>query len=107
MKGVRLVSFLAAAIDGASCGSPPTSSGNNNTYSGKVIKLGAILSITGAGGVYGPQNLEGMKLAVKQINAAGGVLGATITLTINDDASLKATAAQLTQTLIQSEQDLA
>ena len=107
MKGVRLVSFLAAAIVVASCGSPPTSSGNTNTYSGKVIKLGAILSITGAGGVYGPQSRDGMNLAVKQINAAGGVLGATITLTINDDASLKATAAQLTQTLIQSEQDLA
>jgi branched-chain amino acid transport system substrate-binding protein len=107
MKGVRLVSFLAAAIVVASCGSAPTSSGNTNSYSGKVIKLGAILSITGAGGVYGPQSRDGMNLAVKQINAAGGVLGATITLTINDDASLKATAAQLTQTLIQSEQDLA
>ena len=107
MKGVRLVSFLAAAIVVASCGSAPTSSGNTNTYTGKVIKLGAILSITGAGGVYGPQSRDGMNLAVKQINAAGGVLGATITLTINDDASLKATAAQLTQTLIQSEQDLA
>jgi len=107
MKGVRLVSFLAAAIMIAACGSAPTSSGNTNTYSGKVIKLGAILSITGAGGVYGPQSRDGMNLAVKQINAAGGVLGATITLTINDDASLKATAAQLTQTLIQSEQDLA
>jgi branched-chain amino acid transport system substrate-binding protein len=107
MKGVRLVSFLAVAIIVASCGSTPTSGGNTNTYSGKVIKLGAILSITGAGGVYGPQSRDGMNLAVKQINAAGGVLGATITLTINDDASLKATAAQLTQTLIQSEQDLA
>src|SRR6202049_1938650 len=107
MKGVRLVSFLAVAIIVASCGSATTSGGNTNTYSGKVIKFGAILSITGAGGVYGPQSRDGMNLAVKQINAAGGVLGATIALTINDDASLKPTAAQLTQTLIQSEQDLA
>jgi len=107
MKGVRLVSFLAVAIIVASCGSATTSGGNTNTYSGKVIKFGAILSITGAGGVYGPQSRDGMNLAVKQINAAGGVLGAQIALTINDDASLKATASQLTQTLIQSEQDLA
>src|SRR6202165_1829464 len=105
MKVGRLVSFLVGAIIIAACGSTTTSSGNTNTYSGKVIKLGAILSITGAGGVYGPQSRDGMNLAVKQINAAGGVLGATITLTINDDASLKPTAAQLTQTLIQSEQD--
>ncbi len=107
MKGLRLVAFMAGAIVIAACGSTTTSTGGGNTYSGKVIKLGAILSITGAGGVYGPQSRDGMNLAVKQINAAGGVLGATITLTINDDASLKATAAQLTQTLIQSEQDLA
>src|SRR6202521_6435425 len=107
MKGVRLVSFLVGAIIIAACGSTTTSGGNTNTYAGKVIKLGAILSITGAGGVYGPQSRDGMNLAVKQINAGGGILGATITLTINDDASLKATAAQLTQTLIQGEQDLA
>lgn len=104
MKGARLVSFLIGAVIVAACGS--TSSGGG-AYSGKVIKLGAILSITGAGGVYGPQSRDGMKLAVKQINAAGGVNGATIQLTINDDASLKPQAAQLAQTLIQGEQDLA
>src|SRR3984893_10191459 len=107
MKGVRLVSFLVGAIIIAACGSTTTNGGNTNTYAGKVVKLGAILSITGAGGVYGPQSRDGMNLAVKQINAGGGILGATITLTINDDASLKAAAAQLTQTLIQGEQDLA
>jgi branched-chain amino acid transport system substrate-binding protein len=95
------------AIIVAACGSTSSGPTNTNTYAGKVIKLGAILSITGAGGVYGPQSRDGMNLAVDQINAAGGVNGATITLTINDDASLKPTAAQLTQTLITSEQDLA
>src|ERR1700694_444556 len=107
MKVGRLVSFLVGAIIIAACGSTTTSGGNTNTYAGKVIKLGAILSITGAGGVYGPQSRDGMNLAVKQINAGGGILGATITLTINDDASLKATAAQLTQTWIQGEKDRA
>ncbi|HEY8953691.1 MAG TPA: ABC transporter substrate-binding protein, partial [Candidatus Dormibacteraeota bacterium] len=71
------------------------------------IKLGAILSITGAGGVYGPQSRDGMNLAVKQINASGGVSGAQIKLSINDDASLQPQAQQLAQTLIQQEQDLA
>ncbi len=107
MKGVRIVSFLVGAIILAACGSTSSGGGGGNTYAGKVIKLGAILSITGAGGVYGPQSRDGMKLAVKQINAAGGVNGATIQLTINDDASLQAQATQLTQTLITSEQDLA
>jgi branched-chain amino acid transport system substrate-binding protein len=100
MKGVRVVSCLVAAILIAACGSGGGSSA-------KVIKLGAILSITGAGGVYGPQSRDGMMLAVKQINAAGGVNGVQISLTVKDDASDKAQATQLTQTLIQQEQDLA
>ena len=100
MKGVRLVSCLVAAIVISACGSGSGSSTN-------VIKLGAILSITGAGGVYGPQSRDGMNLAVKQINAAGGVNGAKIQLTINDDASDKAQASQLAQKLIQQEHDLA
>jgi branched-chain amino acid transport system substrate-binding protein len=91
---------LVAAILIAACGSGGGSSA-------KVIKLGAILSITGAGGVYGPQSRDGMNLAVKQINAAGGVNGAMIKLSINDDASLQPQAQQLAQTLIQQEQDVA
>ena len=100
MKGVRVVSCLVAAILIAACGSGGGSSA-------KVIKLGAILSITGAGGVYGPQSRDGMMLAVKQINAAGGVNGVQISLTVKDDASDKAQATQLAQTLIQQDQDLA
>jgi branched-chain amino acid transport system substrate-binding protein len=100
MKGVRLVSSLIAAIVVGACGSGGGSAAH-------VIKLGAILSITGAGGVYGPQSRDGMNLAVKQINASGGVNGAQIHLTINDDASLKDQASQLAQKLIQQEQDLA
>jgi branched-chain amino acid transport system substrate-binding protein len=99
MKGTRLVSCLVAATVIAACGGSTTTT--------KVIKLGAILSITGAGGVYGPQSRDGMNLAVKQINAAGGVSGAKIQLSINDDASLQPQAQQLAQTLIQQEQDLA
>ncbi|MEA2655186.1 MAG: branched-chain amino acid transport system substrate-binding protein [Chloroflexota bacterium] len=100
MKGIRLVSCLVAAIVFSACGSGTGSTSH-------VIKLGAILSITGAGGVYGPQSRDGMNLAVKQINAAGGVSGAQIKLSINDDASLQPQAQQLAQTLIQQEQDLA
>ena len=92
----------------AACGSTGGGGGTTtNSYSGKTIKLGAILSITGAGGVYGPQSRDGMNLAVKQINASGGVNGAQIALTINDDASDKTMSAQVAQKLIQQELDLA
>ena len=107
MKRLHLVSWLAAALMVAACGSTGGGGTSANSYSGKTIKLGAILSITGAGGVYGPQSRDGANLAVKQINASGGVNGAQIALTINDDASDKAQSAQVAQKLIQSEQDLA
>ncbi|HXN78891.1 MAG TPA: ABC transporter substrate-binding protein, partial [Candidatus Dormibacteraeota bacterium] len=107
MKRLHLVTWLAAAVFVAACGSTGGGSSNTSSYAGKTIKLGAILSITGAGGVYGPQSRDGANLAVKQINSSGGVNGAQIALTINDDASDKAQSAQVAQKLIQEEQDLA
>src|SRR5207302_4926434 len=77
------------------------------SYQGKTIQLGAILSLTGAGGVYGPSSKKGMDLAVETINKAGGVNGATITLDTRDDASDKIQSAQVAQTLIQQGQLLA
>lgn len=108
MKRIRLVCWLAAAMVVAACGSTGSTGGTGgSSYSGKTIKLGAILSITGAGGVYGPQSRDGMMLAVKQINASGGVNGAKIDLSVLDDTSDKATSAAKAQTLIQSNQVLA
>jgi branched-chain amino acid transport system substrate-binding protein len=105
----RVICLLGAGLLASACGSTSSSSGSAaaNAYAGKTIKLGAILSITGAGGVYGPQSRNGMQLAVDQINQAGGVNGATIQLTVNDDASDKAQSAQVAQKLIQQDQDLA
>ncbi|HYM96998.1 MAG TPA: ABC transporter substrate-binding protein [Candidatus Sulfotelmatobacter sp.] len=108
MKRFRVLSLLAASVILAACGSSTTGTNTStNSYAGKVIKLGAVLSITGAGGVYGPQSRDGMMLAVKQINSSGGVNGATIDLTVRDDASDKAQSAQVAQTMIQQDQDMA
>ena len=105
MKRERVILGLLAALVLSACGTSSTSGGSS--YQGKTIKLGAILSITGAGGVYGPQSRDGMRLAVEQINQAGGVNGAQITLEVQDDASAKAQSAQLAQTMIQQDQVLA
>jgi branched-chain amino acid transport system substrate-binding protein len=107
MRRVRLVSILVTVVVAAACGSTGGGGSAGNSYAGKTIKLGAILSITQAGGVYGPQSRDGMQLAVDEINKAGGVNGAQISLTVKDDASDKAQSAQLAQTMIQSDQDLA
>jgi branched-chain amino acid transport system substrate-binding protein len=108
MRRVSLLFVLVAAVIAGACGSAGgggTTTGNS--YSGKTIKLGAVLSITGAGGVYGPQSRDGMMLAVTEINKSGGVNGAQIALTVKDDASDKAQSAQVAQTMIQGDQDMA
>ena len=101
--GWLVTSFLVAACASSGGGS----NGGTNPWAGKTIKLGAVLSITGAGGVYGPQSRDGMKLAVKQINASGGVNGAMIDLSFEDDASDQATSKAKAQTLIGQNQVVA
>jgi len=105
----RLMASLVATFLVAACGSSGGGGGgsSSNSYSGKTIQLGAILSITGAGGVYGPQSRDGMMLAVDQINQSGGVKGAQINLTVQDDTSDKPTSAAKAQTLIQQNNVLA
>jgi branched-chain amino acid transport system substrate-binding protein len=89
----------------AACGgTSSTGTSTSNSYQGKTIQLGAILSLTGAGGVYGPSSKKGMDLAVEKINNSGGINGAKIALDTRDDASDKAQSAQVAQTLIQQGQ---
>ena len=103
-RGITIALALALAACG---GTGSTGGGTSTSYSGKTIQLGAILSLTGAGGVYGPSSRKGADLAVETINNSGGVLGAKISLDTKDDASDKAQSAQVAQTLIQQGQLLA
>jgi branched-chain amino acid transport system substrate-binding protein len=99
---------LALALVLAGCGgSASTGTNPSNAYQGKTIQLGAILSINGAGGVYGPSSQKGMELAVEKINGSGAVNGAKLALDVKDDNSDKAQSAQVAQTLIQQGQMLA
>src|SRR2546423_4900951 len=108
MNRTRLYGWLVATLLVVACGSSGGGGGGNtNSYSGKTIKLGAVLSIAGAGGVYGPQSRDGAMLAVNEINSSGGVNGAKIDLSVQDDASDKAQSSQKAQTLIQQDQVLA
>jgi branched-chain amino acid transport system substrate-binding protein len=81
-------------------GSAAASAAGARPWAGRTIQLGAIFSTTGTGTAYGPQQVKGAKLAVRQINAAGGVRGAKIRLTIVNDGSVPATAASKMRALI-------
>jgi len=103
-RGIAIALALALAACG---GTSTTGTSTSNSYQGKTIQLGAILSLTGAGGVYGPSSKKGMDLAVEKINNSGGVNGAKIALDTRDDASDKIQSQQVAQTIFQQDQPLA
>ena len=57
-----------------------------------AVKVGALLPLTGASSVSGKAAEQGYRLALDEINAAGGVLGRTLEFVLEDDASAPATA---------------
>src|SRR5437867_4910513 len=65
-----------------------------------ALRIGTLLSITGALSQYGPGDTQGAYLAVHQINAAGGVLGQPIQLFTEDDQTDQTAAAAATTKLI-------
>lgn len=55
--------------------------------SGTPIKVGLLITFTGPAGLFGPPTKNCADLAVKEINAAGGVLGRSLELVVGDDAT--------------------
>lgn len=100
----KMVWILAVlAMVGTACGKSTTTTGptpSSGANTGKTIQLGAVLSLTGAGAVYGPQQKNAILLAEDEVNQAG-INGAKIAINIVDDASDKTQGAQQFQTLIQ------
>jgi urea transport system substrate-binding protein len=71
------------------------------------IKIGAVLPFSGGVELYGRQAKLGLDLAVKEINAAGGMLGRPIELIYEDDKTDPAAALDATQKLIERDGVLA
>ncbi len=92
---VIVVVVLAAALAGLFNRGTPTP-----TPTVKQLKIGTLLSITGALSPYGPGDTKGAQLAVAQINAAGGVLGQPVILYSDDDQTDPTAAASATTRLI-------
>ena len=54
--------------------------------SGGTLKIGALLPMTGSEAPYGADMLNSYKMAIEEVNSAGGVLGYTFTISEEDDA---------------------
>ena len=62
-----------------------------------VVKLAALVELSGAGATSGTNFKNGIELAVKEINAAGGILGRKIETTVSDTQSNPGVAKGLAQ----------
>jgi branched-chain amino acid transport system substrate-binding protein len=67
------------------------------------IKLAAIVELSGAGATSGTNFKNGVELAVKEINAAGGIMGKKLELSINDTTTNPGVALALTKKAIDNE----
>jgi branched-chain amino acid transport system substrate-binding protein len=76
-------------------------------YAAEPIKIGFTPPITGASSDEGAQQLKAIKLAVKQINAAGGVNGRPIDLIIVDNQSTNPGALAALQKVVEREKVVA
>ncbi|MGI6555090.1 MAG: ABC transporter substrate-binding protein [Bacillota bacterium] len=90
-----LTALLAVAMLTAGCGG-----GGEEAAEGDTIKIGFLGGLTGAHSHYGIETLKGMKMAVEDINAAGGVLGKKLEIVEGDHGSNSSEAANVTQKLI-------
>lgn len=85
------VSMLGVMLTG--CGSSPAADS-------KEIKIGGNFELTGGIANYGKQTMNGVQLAIKEANAAGGVLGKQIKLVIADNKSEPSEATNAATKLI-------
>jgi branched-chain amino acid transport system substrate-binding protein len=67
---------------------------------GTPVKIAAIVELSGTGATSGTNFKDGMTLAFKEINAAGGILGRKVDLVVNDTQTNPGVAKALAQKAI-------
>ena len=89
---IELALFDSIFLD--ACGKSPDVTANaKGTKIGDTIKIGVNMELTGAVAAYGKSEQNGIKLAVDEINKAGGVDGKKIELVTKDNKSENAEAS--------------
>ena len=82
-KAVGLVLAGAMVLSMAACGQGSSNGGSSDT----VFKLGSIGPVTGQNAIYGNAVKNGIDLAVKEVNEAGGINGVKLEFDFQDDES--------------------
>src|SRR5690242_7270963 len=93
LAGIGVFALLALA------GCATSDSDTNTAQSTEPITIGMIFPLSGSLAQGGQRNVQGMQIAVDQVNAAGGVLGRQVEL-VSTDAPDPATAVANANRLI-------
>lgn len=91
---------LAAALVGTALLGSALAGCGGNTANSDEIRIGANFEMTGNTANYGTSTLEGLKLAIKEANDAGGINGKKITLVEADNKSEAAESVNAATKLI-------
>lgn len=103
-RGFALLLTCALVLVGAAgCGGGGTTGGTD----ADVIKIGAMGPLTGDLSIYGTAVDNGIKLAVEEINAAGGILGKQVECTFLDEKGDSTEAVNAYNRLVQNEKVVA
>ncbi len=82
---VALVAFVACGSSDETKGTPTAGATTAAAVAAQgPLKIGLLLDYTGALGSFGPEEENGAKLAIKHINAAGGVFGKPVQVVTGD-----------------------
>jgi urea transport system substrate-binding protein len=100
LRSIKYMTFALAI--GCAGLSPSTRAG-----AAEPIRIGAVLPFSGGVELYGQQAKLGLDLAVKDINAAGGILGRPVEVVYADDKTRPASAVTAMHALIESDGVLA
>jgi branched-chain amino acid transport system substrate-binding protein len=85
---------------GGQAAQPATTGGNPGGGDADTILLGEVGSLTGAQATFGVSTRNGVDLAIKEANAAGGVKGKKLAVRVYDDQGKPEEAAQAVTRLI-------
>ena len=101
MKQPMNISRRGFLVSGSALAAYGALSGTSSAQSQKAFRLGALNSITGIGGPYGPYMLEAIKIAVAEVNEAGGAAGRQFQLFAEDDQTKPEAAVLAVKKLIE------
>lgn len=116
-KFLAVLLTLAMVLALAACGNSGNNTGNGGNGGGgnggdsdgggqtssEPIKVGVFAPLSGANAAVGQSEVEGVEMAVEEINNAGGIAGRPIELVIADDENDPTTAVSVVNKLINSD----